>query len=209
MKAKALITEARYQLSDIRGEGYPDDLLLEFINDGLCFIYQLKPEFFAHSQTLQANQGVVQCLGDCCDRLLSVDGIADACGNHVDIIRKGSVSQALAFDKPAINAHARTYSIRPNVKNEFWVHPPIRADEVLYFRVTCTTPPEAVQSLNDNVPDCSNHEALLYYILYRAYLVETESATSMQLANQMYAQIMQLIGVERLTDRSVADATPA
>lgn len=206
MKVQSLINEIRIQLSDARGLGYPDNLLIEFINDGLCMIYQLKPEDFATSRVLQANQGAVQCLDACCDRLISVDGVSDACGNPVDIMREGSVKMAQAFDKRPVNAHARTFSLRPNVNNEFVVHPPVRADETVYFLVTCTTPPDPVQSVNDHIPDCANHEALTNYILYRAYLLETESATSAELAGRMYNQLFQLIGVERVTDRSVANA---
>ena len=175
MKARSIITEARYQLHDLNAHGFPDELLIEFINDGLCLIYQLKPEAFAKSRLHQASVGDVQCLDSCCDRLLSVDAISDACGNTLDIVRQGSTKQAFLFDKAPINQHARTVKLKANVLNEFYVHPPIGPDEVVYFRVTCTVQPEAVTGLSDDIPGCAHHEALLNYIFYRAYATESES----------------------------------
>lgn len=197
MKVKSLITEIRYQLSDLQGLGYPDKLLLEFINDGLCLIYKLRPEAFAKSRILKAKLGSVQCLDDCCDRLLSVDAIVDACGNPLDIVRQGSTKMAALFDKAPINQHARTYKIRSNVENEFEVHPPVRGDEDVYFRVTCTSPPDAVTGPESVVPSCAHHEALFNYILYRAYAVESESETSRGLSNEAYQRMLQILGLER------------
>lgn len=197
MKVKSLITEVRYQLSDIQGLGYSDELLMEFINDGLCFIYQMRPEAFAASRILKGKLGSVQCVDDCCDRLLSVDAIVDACGNSLDIIRQGSTKMAALFDKAPINQHARTYKIRSNVENEFEVHPPILEDEDVFFRVTCTSPPDAVTSLTDDVPGCTHHEALLNYVFYRAYAVESESETSRGLSNEAHQRMMQVLGLQK------------
>lgn len=203
MKVEALINEIRYQLSDLQGLGYPNKLLLEFINDGLCFIYQLRPEAFAKSRILKGKLGSVQCLDDCCDRLLSVDAVVDACGNPLDIIRQGSTKMAALFDKAPINQHARTYKIRSNVENEFEVHPPIRSDEDVYFKVVCTSPPDAVKTKDDVIQDCKHHEALINYVLYRSYAVESESETSRGLSNEAYQRMLQILGLEKASNNSV------
>lgn len=203
MKIQSLINEVRYQLSDINGLGYPDDLLIEFINDGLCYIYKMVPEAFAQSRILTGKVGSVQCVDDCCDRLLSVDAIVDACGNHLDIIRQGSTKMAYLFDKSPINEHAKTFKIRSNVEGEFEVHPPIRVDEDVFFRVTCTVPPGSITDLTDDVPGCNHHEALLNYIFYRAYLIESESETSRALSSEAYQRMVQLLGANRATNNSV------
>lgn len=205
MKLKSLIAETRYQLGDLRGVGYPDDLLIEFINDGLCLIYNLVPEKFARSRILQANVGDVQCLDECCDKLLSVDAIVDACGNYLDVIRQGSVKMGQAFDKAPINKGARTWKARANVENEFYVHPPVRHDEVLYFRVTCTSPPDAVRGMEDDIPGCLHHEALLNYVFSRAYAIETESQSSASLSQMYFQRMQQLLGLQRATDQSMRE----
>jgi len=198
MKVQSLLTELRYQLNDLEGLGYPDDLLTEFINDGLCFIYRYHPEHFAHSTVHEAVLGDVQCLGACCDRLLSVDAVCDACGNFVDMVRQGSTKQAALFDKAPINPVMRTVKLRANVNNEFAVWPPVTANEQpLYFRATCTRPPEAVRFGTDDIPGCAHHEALLNYVLYRAYAVETESQTSAALSQTCYQRCLQLLGLEQ------------
>lgn len=205
MKVKSLIAEVRYQLSDIEGLGYSDDLLIEFINDGLCFIYDLKPELFAESRVLKAQCGDVQIIDECCDRLLSVDAISSPTGIFVDIIRQTSVKMARDFDKTPAGIGARTWSMRENVYNEFYVWPPVEKCECVYFRVTCTVPPDPVVELTDQVPDCKHHEALVQYILWRAYLMETESTTSLQLSQVCYDKIFQILGIERQTDNSMRE----
>lgn len=196
MKVKSLITEIRYQLSDLRKQGYPDDLLIEFINDGLCFIQSLRPEDFTKSVVYKAKCGSLQCVNDCCERLVSVDAISDCCGNTIDFIKKGNVEQAMSFDKSTPGGPARIYSMKKAGKNEFIVHPPIKPNEEVYFRVTCTGSPDAID-IDGDVPGCANHEALLRYVWYRAYAIETESATSMALSDRHYTRLMQLIGIQR------------
>ena len=59
----------------------------------------------------------------------------------------------------------RTVKLRANVNNEFAVWPPVAAaEQPLYFRVTCTRPPDAVRFGADDIPGCTHHEALLNYI---------------------------------------------
>lgn len=203
MKVSSFLNELRYQLNDIEGLGYPEPLLLEFLNDGLRLVYELKPQHFAHSQVVRAKYGTVQCLDDCFDRLISVDAVCDKNGNSVGIIRQASVKMAEAFDKAPINYHAYHYTIRDEVRREFTVYPPVHQE--MYWRITCTTPPNAVVSAEDDLT-YRFHEALLHYALYRAYSLETESVSSSTLAQQHQQQFYQLLQIKKaINDSSQQD----
>lgn len=205
MKASSLLAEIRYDIADLRAHGYPDAILMEYINDGLCFIYSLRPELFTQSQVYKAKCGSLQCVGDCCDRLVSVDAITDCCGNTIDHVKQGSTSMARQFDKGSIpGGAARVHSFTKNNSKEFVVEPPVGANEELYFRITCTSPPKSVDATGE-LPGCFNHEALLRYVKYRVYGTETESATSMQLSDRHYQRMLELLGLQRKLIEEMVD----
>lgn len=205
MRLRGLIRELRLMINDAEGLGYSEDFLIEVINDGLCLIYQLRPEAFAVSRLLPAQLGGVQCINDCCDRLISVDGITDDCGNPIAHIRQGSVKTSRSFDKSAIGGSGYVFSLRDGVSNQFEVAPAIAKQGQFSFRITCTSKPAALQGLDDEVPDCTHHEALLNYALYRLYAVETDSAVSQQLSARYYNQMMQLLGIERALAQEILE----
>lgn len=203
MKAQSLINELRYHLGDLGALGYPDALLLEYINDGLRLIYDLKPEDFAVSLILPAQPGSVQCIHSCCDRLVSVDALSDTCGNTLEPVRQVSVKTAEAFNKAPINRHLYAWTLRDIDPTQFTVHPPIKSDQDVYFRITCTCPPEAIHSSADDLHDQLNSQALFHYCLYRAYAVESDSQSSAAHAQTHYQNMMQLITGERQIDREL------
>lgn len=210
MKVSSILMELRYQLADVRALSYPDELLLEWLNDGLCFIHQALPEAFARTQVVRAVAGSVQCVDDCCTELFSVDAVTDVCGSPLPIktcssehlLRTGSVRMAEAFQKRNSKG-ARTVQLSPKVSQQFWVNPPVSDNEELYFRVTCSSPPEPVTALSDDLPDCKHHEALFHYVLYRAYLTEMDSPSSHALSNEAYQRVISLLGLERSTRKII------
>lgn len=201
MKVSSIIAELRYQLNDQEALGFSDALLREWIEDGLCMIYTLAPAQFQQRQVVKANAGTAQCVA-CCDKILSVDGQSDACGNVLDGVKVGDVTRAMRFRKKGIPHFGQyTVSIRNAGGNLFDVYPPIKAGEEVYFLVTCTAPPSIDD--NDEIDDCAYHQALLHYVLYRAYSVESESATSRNIADQEYRYFFELMGVEIKVSKEV------
>lgn len=206
MKTESFLNKIRLLVGDIEGLGYSDELLIEFINDGLCLIHSMRPDWFVESLVVEAQVGAVQKLPACCAKLFSVDAVCDACGYPLDLLLQNSVKMARAFNKkPMREAHARSFFIRDSVPDAFEVHPPVLPDEELFFRVTVSVLPDAVTSLNDELPECKMQEALLHYVLYRVYSVETESVTSVNLAESHYSKLFAYLGVERASDREVLE----
>lgn len=212
MKVSSMLMELRYQLADLRGLAYPDELLMEWINDGLCFIHQTLPESFSKTQVIPATIGSVQCVSDCCTKLFSVDAVTDACGNPLPIkscssfhlLREGSIKMAESFQKRGVKG-ARTVQLNHKVENQFFVNPPIIEGENVYFRVTCSSPPNPVSSKDEDLPDCEHHEALFHYVLYRAYLTEMDSPNSHALSGEAYQRALSLLVLERNTRRLMKD----
>ncbi len=191
MNVTSLIAEIRYHINDIEGLGYPDELLKEFISDGLCMVYKLAPHDFTKRQLFKAQTGSVQCLNSCCDSIVSVDAQTDACGNVIKGVKNGRISAVRSFNKKSVKPKHKQYTVelRDNIKDSFDVAPPVKADEDIYFLITCTQKP----SIDDELPNCAYHQALLHYVLYRAYSIETESQTSMSNAQREYAYFYQLV----------------
>lgn len=204
MKLTALLSEIRYHLNDEEALGFTDGLLTEFIYDGLCMIYQLSPDDFTERRVIQATTGSVQC-ATCCSRILSVDGQSDACGNILKGVKQGKVADAARFGKKNVPKRGRyTVEVKKNSQNSFDVYPAILPDETVYFLLTCANPPVIEEG---EIPDCKYHQALLHYVLYRAYSVESESATSRSIADQEYRYFYELMGITRkLAQEVVKDA---
>lgn len=208
MTLDSFIAEIRYHLNDIEGLGYPDALLTEFVRDGLCMIFKLAPEDFTVKRVKKADVGSVQCLDDCCDVLVSVDAQSDACGNILKGVKQGEIKVGNAFNKRSVPKSLLHYTvqIRDAIKDSFDVYPPVEKGEAVYFLITCAEQPVIAE--DGTIPDCPHHQALLHYVLYRAYSVETESATSIAIARQEYQYFYQLMGMIRALDKEVSeDAT--
>ncbi|MBE2895537.1 hypothetical protein HPC38_01420 [Pasteurellaceae bacterium HPA106] len=207
MKLSSIINELRMQLNDAESLGFSDELLEEWIEDGLCMIYSLVPDQFKERIVIQAEAGTVQCAA-CCDKLISVDGQSDACGNVIEGVKIGDVNSAMRFKKKNIpHLGQYTVSIRNVGNNLFDVYPPIRSDEEVYFLVTCANPLSIVRDENGEaeLPDCKHHQALIHYVLYRAYSVESESQTSRAIADQEYRYFFELMGIERNLSQGVVN----
>lgn len=205
MNINSMIAEIRYHLNDIEGLGFPDALLTEFIEDGLCMLYSLKPEDFTVRRVHHATVGSVQCVDDCCDKLISVDAKSDACGNILDGIKSSRMKPPRQFGKKSIPHAVGQYSVylRDNDNNSFDVAPPIKAGEAVYFLITCAENP----SIDDdgNIPDCPHHQALLHYVLYRANNMETESQSSIAIARSEYAYFFELLNIKRKLDKEAKE----
>lgn len=201
MHINSMVAEIRYHLNDIEGLGYPDALLKEFIEDGLCMLFSLKPEDFTVRRVHKATAGSVQCVNDCCDKLISVDGKSDACGNILDGIKSGRIKPPRQFGKKTIPHAVGQYTVylRDNDNNSFDVAPPIKPGEDVYFLITCAEKPSIDK--DGNIPDCPHHQALIHYVLYRAYNMETESQSSIAIARQEYAYFFELLNIKRKLDK--------
>ncbi len=159
---------------------------------------------YTKRQVMKAQAGSVQCLNACCDSLISVDAETDACGNIVKGLKYGRINDVRRFNKKGIPKDKQQYTveIRDKVKDSFDISPPVKDDEEVYFLITCTQKP----NIDDGeLPDCSHHQALLHYVLYRAYSVETESQTSIAMARQEYAYFYELMNGMRMLEKEIKE----
>ncbi len=199
---KNLIQEIRYKLNDVEKLAYSDDLLVRFVNGALCLISELRPERFAKSHIMKAKRGAIQCVGGCCANLLSVDDVVDKHGNPINYLKKGDVDMDKAFNKSSTNGFkvGYTFNLSSQSENTFVVHPPIKATDEVYFLVTCVEKPQAM-NIDDTFKNCSMRELIIHYVMYSAYSVETESQTSVALADRHIKLFYDILGLERKVDK--------
>lgn len=197
---KHLLQELRLQLGDVDKLGYPDALLVEFVNDAMYHIAELRPEQFARPVTMKARKGDVQCISDCCSKLISVDGVVDKRGNPIAFINEGDPSLDKAFSKKPIKTATTSYtfSMRKDADTFFEVSPPIKPSEDVYFRITCVRMPEPL-TIEDEVGH-KYHELVVHYAMYRALSTETESQSSVNAANNHLKLFYDLITLDRKLD---------
>lgn len=199
---KRLLEELRLELGDVDKLGYSDALLIEFVNDAMCHIAQMKPEQFASPMVMKASKGEVQCIGDCCDSLISVDGVVDRQGNPIAFINEGDTGLDKAFSKKPIATTNKSYTftLREEASRFFEVSPPVKPSEDVYFRITCVKLPEKL-SIDDDMKGCKFHELVIHYVMYRALSMETESQTSINSANNHLKIFYDLITLDKKMDR--------
>lgn len=198
---KHLLQELRLQLGDVDKLGYPDALLIEFVNDAMYHIAEMKPEQFARPMVMKARKGDVQCISDCCSKLISVDGVVDKKGNPLAFINEGDTSLDKAFSKKPMATANKTYtfSMRDDATTFFEVSPPIKPSEDVYFRITCVKMPDAL-TIDDEVGQ-KYHELIIHYALYRALSTETESQTSVNTANNHLKIFYEMITLDKRMDK--------
>lgn len=199
---KHLLQELRLQLGDVDKLGYPDALLVEYVNDAMYHISELRPEQFASPMTMKARKGEVQCIGDCCSSLISVDGVVDKQGNPIAFINEGDTGLDKAFSKKPITTANKTYTftLRDDASKFFEVSPPVKPSEDVYFRITCVKSPEPL-AIDDEITSHKYHELIIHYAMYRALSAETESQTSVNTANSHIKLFYDLITLDKKMDR--------
>lgn len=203
---KNFIDALRLQFNDVEKLGISDPLFVEFINNGMCLISQLRPERFARPKIMKASRGEVQCVDSCCSKLISVDGVVDSCGNPIGHINEGDTTLAKQFNKtPMQNTQVNyTFNLRDDAENVFEVSPAIKPSDDVYFRIMCVSTPEAL-TIDDDFSNCAYREAVMYYALSRAYGTEKESQTSMANSRMYLKMFYELIGIVRKLDKEDDD----
>lgn len=171
-----LIDRAAVQLHDLGGEDFTALELLDYLNEGLQRMVELRPDLFTVSEPLELVPGTRQRLPRGGAAFLRVERALQADGTP------GRV--AVAFDLESMdladpNWHVaapgpvRGFSGDPHDPRTFWVSPPSDGGqaEVVYVKA----PP--VLELHDEVPVGSRFDqALIDYILFRAYSKDTDYA---------------------------------
>jgi len=174
-KASEIVDRAAIQLYDEGNESWTAPELLDALNEALGALFELRPEQFRVSEVRELVAGTRQTL--------------PAGERFVQVVRAiaadGSPGRATTpFDPAALNAVAPDWhqgaagavrQFAPGLlQEEFWVRPPAAAGDKA--EVESQRPPQAL-GFSDALPVSGEfHQALLDYVLYRAYGKDIEAA---------------------------------
>jgi hypothetical protein len=159
---------------------YPESLLLQWFNDGLCLLARWRPDLFSRPAVVTLKPGSRQEI-DGCSVFGSVVSTVLADGREVPV-RRTSYNASQVWTKPSCLKSANgftidSYSFDTAQKTTFYVHPPIPPGKPVLARVVCATTPPAftLADLDADVDaDCYQVAMVKQYVLAQAYSQDTD-----------------------------------
>jgi hypothetical protein len=183
---------------------WPLPQLFEYITEALEQIAALKPELFASTEVVRLKPGAAQTVPSSLSKLLDVTTNVNSDGSSGDPILPANYTLSRYFNKPScISSIGKVSSFRvdPNNPRVFYVNPPAEAHPPQFIQLLGQTRPQAIRSTADDIEfsggDASTYfNAIKDWALYRAFMKDTESQTSMQRAQQHYRGFYQFLNVK-------------
>lgn len=191
--------------------------LLEYLNDAQKQVYLYRPELYAQTDVFALVPGARQ------------GPLPDGCQLQKIIGSVGDVGRARKVDDGLLQAFADTgcapvnvsddyrvrgYSFTPQDPMSFFVDPPVPDDGRSYtVALVCQQAPEAITLAQLDDADPRNdrlvtparmHNALVEWVLYRAYSVDMESAQSFAKQEAHRQHFYAMLGVSEAKERVVA-----
>lgn len=203
MLASDIISRARIILNDGDSSRWADSELIGWINDGQRAIVVVRPDASATTATVTLVAGTRQSIPSDGIRLMDVMRNMSASGSGGRVVR--NVDRDI-LDTQDINWHSATQ--QAVIKNfvydnrnpkVFYVYPPATTAaslEIIYTKnpTDCTTSSSSL-ALHDIYTD-----ALLNYVLYRAYSKDAEFAANASLSGQYLQIFSSMLGIKTQKD---------
>lgn len=193
MKLRQLIGAFRQDLNDENPAGtlpnrWTDEQLLRYFNEGLCQVFDLKPEEYVEPILMELDVGTVQKLCNC-HTLTKILGQTDETGAIVRPIAKYDAGLVQRWNKPVcVPAYSeftlRGYTFSAADNGYFNVYPPVPPNEKVYIKALCSNPPDTftMDDLDTEVDDCLGVTAARQWVLYSALMMDDESDASINAA---------------------------
>lgn len=182
--------------------------LLSYLNEALCMLSIARPNMFLTTMELPLSVGSVQRLPDGVKALYRIDGTVLPDGSISNKApSKGNQYLARWFTNVACAASAvaagaayvvGSYSVDANDKQSFIVQPPVPADKagVKVSAVVLKAPGGLTEKSDALGVDCCYGPALIEWMLYRAYGVDDESASSPIRAREHLATFFSILQID-------------
>jgi hypothetical protein len=222
MKLSQAIADIRKVLSDPatsshpEGKRFTDAQLARWINAGIELAYNFRKDLFLQTSIVRATPGDLQ-QPPGFDKIKSVDAITDACGSVIKELKKVNASLSALFKGTGCSGASATKPgedvdcsetlpdhVSTGVANgQFTFTPPVCAGSIVFYRVTGSVKPKPLDCDLDSEICVSSTviEPALHYARYMAWLTETESQSSQQLAMSQLTIMFRLLGVFRDIDK--------
>lgn len=187
---------------------WPLAQLFEYITEAMEQIASLKPEVFARTQTLRLQQGAAQSVPLSFTKLIDVRSNVNADGSMGDPVLPSNYTLLRNFNKPSCSGRVGSvgsFSIHPDNPRTFYVSPPASAYPPQFVEVIGSVAPPLIGSVN-NVIEFPGADASTYFnaikdwALYRAFMKDTESQSSLARSTQHYRAFYQFLNVKLQVD---------
>lgn len=205
MQASDIIDRARVVLNDADGTRWLNDEFFKWINDGQRVIVMVRPDASVANEPLNLVTGTKQALPTSGLRLLDVVrnvGAAptNAGGRAIRIVDR----EVLDTQNPVWHSDTGSTTIKNFIYDNrdpksFYVYPPAATGarvEIVYSKV----PTNVTATTSDLSVDDIYADALLNYVLFRAYSKDAEFAQNMQLSSNYLGIFNSMLGIKTQKD---------
>jgi hypothetical protein len=194
--AQSLIDKAATILQDATSTRWPAEELLDWLNDGQREVVLFKPDANPVSATVALVEGTKQSIPS--EGLQLLDVIRNMAGTSpglaVRLIGRRTLDEQLPdWHKSTSVSEAKHYLFDERDPRTFWVYPP--SDGTGEAEILYSAAPSDIAANDTLGVDDTYANALLDYILYRAYLKDADYAANDQRASNQHQRFMQALGV--------------
>lgn len=205
--ASAVLSKAAIILQDVTNVRWAISELLGWLNDGQQEIVLLLPEACTKTQTVVLSPGTRQALPTDGIRLIAITRNMGNAGNTPG--RAVRVIDRAVLDAQLPNWHTDSasqttmhYAFDSRNPKSFYVYPP-QPSPAGHVEMVYSFSPTAVANTDPITLDDIYVNALLDFILYRAYLKDAEYTQNAQRAQIHYETFLKSLGMKEPSDQSV------
>lgn len=201
--ASAIITKASTVLQDTSNVRWPTSELLGWLNDGQREVVLIKPSANVTNSSVQLTAGATKQTIPTAGimfldvtRNMGADGTS--AGNAVRVVSREVLDAQLPTWHSAANTlgYIQHYTFDPRDPKTFYVYPKAPAT-AWYVDLIYSSPPTDCATLSSAISvDDIYSNALLSYVLYRAYSKDSEYAQNKELAVANYQAFAMSLGVK-------------
>lgn len=210
LTAQNLIDRVNDTLQDTTNVRWPTAELLRYLNDGQREVVLLRPDSSVTTQAIQlAANETKQALPSTGIRLLDVTRNMGATGytpgGAVRLISREVLdTQVPTWHSDTGQTAVKHYMFDPRSPKQFYVYPRVHASTQVWVELVYSSAPTDVAALGNTITlDDIYANALVDFVLYRAYSKDAEYAANVAYSQQRYQSFLTSLGVKGQTDMSV------
>lgn len=210
LTAQNLIDRVNDTLQDTTNVRWPTAELLRYLNDGQREVVLLRPDASVTTQAVQlAANETRQALPATGVRLLdatrNMGSAGTTPGSAIRLIAREVLdTQVPTWHSDVGQTVVKHYMFDPRAPKQFYVYPRVHATTQVWVELVYSSAPTDVAGLNNTITlDDIYANALIDFVLYRAYSKDAEYAANATYATQRYQSFLASLGIKGQTDQSV------
>lgn len=194
----SLVNRAKRILQDTTGIRWPDLELLDWLNDGQREVVMMAPQAGAATVQVALQNDSRQTIPSDGTQFLKL--VRNVGGRAIRQTQQAILDSQVPNWHSSVADEVMHYTFDPVDPRSFYVYPRgTKQVELVYTRA----PVPALANGNITIPDIYAN-AVLDYILYRAYSKDAEETANRELANIHYTRFIESLGLKAQVDNAIA-----